>query len=66
MSCHVMSCHVMSCHVMSCKTLFNHGISFFILGVDRVQNLAKYNRRLRVFMQLTQKNIAINTNVIHT
>ena len=30
-----------------------------VWGVDRAQNLAKYNRRLRVFMQLTNKNIAI-------
>ena len=33
--------------------------SFAILGVDRAQNLAKYDRRLRVFMLLTNKKIAI-------
>ena len=30
-----------------------------ILGVDSAQNLAKYNRWLRVFMQLTNRNISI-------
>ena len=30
-----------------------------ILGVDSAQNLTKYNRWLRVFMQLTNRNIAI-------
>ena len=30
-----------------------------ILGVDRAQNLAKYDRRLRLFMQVTNRNIAI-------
>ena len=30
-----------------------------ILGVDRAQNLAKYNSWLRVFMQLTNRIIAI-------
>ena len=39
--------------VLCCKILFT------ILGVDRAQDLAKYNSRLRVFMQLTNKNIAI-------
>ena len=32
---------------------------FPILGVDRAQNLTKYNRGLRVFIQLTNRNIAI-------
>ena len=32
---------------------------FPILGVDPAQNLTKYNRRLRVFIQLTNRNIAI-------
>ena len=32
---------------------------FPILGVDRVQNLTKYNRWLRVFIQLANRNIAI-------
>ena len=32
---------------------------FAILGVGHAQNLTKYNRWLRVFMQLTNKNIAI-------
>ncbi len=32
---------------------------FAILEVDSAQNLTKYNRWLRVFMQLTNKNIAI-------
>ena len=32
---------------------------FAILGVDRAQNLAKYNRWLRVSMLLTNRNIAI-------
>ena len=32
---------------------------FAILGVDRAQNLTKYRRWLRVFMQLTNRNIAI-------
>ena len=32
---------------------------FAILGVDRAQNLTKYNRWLRVFIQLTNRNIAI-------
>ena len=32
---------------------------FPILGVDRAQNLTKYNRWLRAFMQLTNRNIAI-------
>ena len=32
---------------------------FAILGVDRAQNLTKYNRWLRVFTQLTNRNIAI-------
>ena len=31
---------------------------FAILGVESAQNLAKYNRWLRVFMQLTNRNIA--------
>ena len=30
-----------------------------ILGVDRAQNLTKYNRWLRVFKQLTNRNVAI-------
>ena len=32
---------------------------FPILGVDPAQNLTKYNRWLRVFMELTNRNIAI-------
>ena len=32
---------------------------FPILGVDHAQNLTKYNRWLRVFIQLTNRNIAI-------
>ena len=32
---------------------------FAILGVQSVQNLAKYNRWLRVFMHLANRNIAI-------
>ena len=32
---------------------------FAIMGVDCEQNLAKYNRRLHVFVQLTNRNIAI-------
>ena len=32
---------------------------FAILGADRAQNLTKYNKWLRVFIQLTNKNIAI-------
>ena len=32
---------------------------FAILGVDRAQNLTKYNRWLGVFMQLTNQNTAI-------
>ena len=32
---------------------------FAILGVDRAQNLTKYNRWLHMFMQLTNRNIAI-------
>ena len=32
---------------------------FPILGVDRAQDLTKYNRWLRVFIQLTNRNIAI-------
>ena len=39
--------------VLCCRFLFA------ILGVDPAQNLTKYNRWLRVFMQLTNKNIAI-------
>ena len=39
--------------VLCCKFLFS------ILGVGRAQHLAKYNRRLRAFMQLTNRNIAI-------
>ena len=39
--------------VICCRFLFA------ILGVDHAKNLAKYKRRLRVFMQLTIKNIAI-------
>ena len=39
--------------VLCCRFLFA------FLGVDRAQNLAKYNRRLRVFMLLTNRNIAI-------
>ena len=37
------------------------GFLFAILGIDRAQNLAKYDRRSRVhvFMQLTNRNIAI-------
>ena len=37
---------------------------FAILGVDRAQNLTKYNMWLRVFMQLTNENIWI-TYVTH-
>ena len=32
---------------------------FATLGVDPAQNLTKYNRWLRVFIQLTNRNIAI-------
>ena len=32
---------------------------FPILGADRAQNLKKYNGWLRVFIQLTNRNIAI-------
>ena len=32
---------------------------FLILGVDRAQHLTKHNRWLRVFIQLTNRNIAI-------
>ena len=32
---------------------------FAILGADRAQNLTYYKRWLRVFMQLTNRNIAI-------
>ena len=32
---------------------------FPILRVGRAQNLTKYNRWLRVFIQLTNRNIAI-------
>ena len=32
---------------------------FPILGFDRAQNLTKFNRWLRVFIQLTNRNIAI-------
>ena len=32
---------------------------FAVLGVDRAQNLTKYNGWLRVFIQLTNRNIAI-------
>ena len=39
--------------VLCCRVLFA------VLGVDRAQNLAKYNRWLRVFMELTNKKIAI-------
>ena len=39
--------------ILCCRFLFA------ILGIDSAQNLAKYSRRLRVFMQLTNKNIAI-------
>ena len=39
--------------VLCCMCLFP------ILGVDRAQNLTKYKRWLRVFMQLTNRNIAI-------
>ena len=39
--------------VLCCRFLF------VILRVDRAENLAKYNRRLGVFMQLTNENIAI-------
>ena len=39
--------------VLCCRFLFA------ILGVDRVQNLEKCNRRLRVFMQLTSRNFEI-------
>ena len=40
------------------KVLFDRFL-FVILGVDRAQNLTKYNRWLRVFIQLTNRNIAI-------
>ena len=33
--------------------------SFAILGVDHAHNLEKYNRKLQVFMQLTNKNIEV-------
>ena len=32
---------------------------FALLGVDRAQNLTKYNRWLHVLIQLTSRNIAI-------
>ena len=32
---------------------------FAVLKVDRAQNLTKYKRWLHVFMQLTNKNIAV-------
>ena len=34
---------------------------FAILGVDRVQNLAKHNKRLLLSEQLSNKNIAIRS-----
>ena len=37
--------------VLCCRFLFA------ILGVGRAQDLAKYNSRLRVFIQLTNRNI---------
>ena len=39
--------------VLCCRFLFP------ILGVDHAQNLKKYNRWLRVFIQLTNRNIVI-------
>ena len=39
--------------VLCCRFLFA------ILGVDPAQNLTKYNRWLRVLIQLTNRNIAI-------
>ena len=39
--------------VLCCRFLFP------ILAVDPAQSLTKYNRWLRVFMQLTNRNIAI-------
>ena len=39
--------------VLCCRFLFA------ILGIDRAFNLAKYNRWLHVFMQLTNRNTAI-------
>ena len=45
--------------VLFCRFLFA------ILGIDRAQNLAKYNEWLRVLMQLTNKNIAIITLFMH-
>ena len=43
--------------VLCCRFLFA------ILGVDRVRNLAKYNRRLRVFMHLTNKRVSMGLTV---
>ena len=40
---------------MKRQSFFAVGFLFAILGVDRAQSLAKYDRRLRVFMQLTYK-----------
>ena len=39
--------------VLCCRFLF------LILGVDRTQNLTKYKRWLRVFIELTNRNIVI-------
>ena len=39
--------------------VFCYRFLFTILGAESAQNLAKNNRWLRVFMQLTNKNTAI-------
>ena len=38
---------------------------FALFGVDRAQNKAKYYRRLREFIQLTNRNIAITFAIMH-
>ncbi len=37
---------------------------FAVLGVDPAQNLTKYNRWLRVFMQLTNKKLRLRNSCI--
>ena len=39
--------------VLCCRFLFA------ILGVESAQKLVEYNRRLRVFMQLTNRDIVV-------
>ena len=41
-------------------------ILFAILGVDRAQNLTKYNKWSRVFMQLTTNYELTNKNITIT